>query len=138
MARIKRMGEAYSAGDVVVTIAGMQDVDPSAIEYGYSYAHEYQRGLHRSPKAWRMGAKDYEGNITLPLDVSAELEKVAPFHDIALIRPFPIVVVFFNLENERITDRLWAKFKGNKRSVSGDAAIENQFELFITDFEPNV
>lgn len=132
------MGEAYSPGDVTVTIAGMQDVDPSAIEYGYKYAHEYQRGLRRAPKAWRMGPKEYEGSITLPLDVSAELEKVAPLHDVALIRPFPITVVFFNLENEKVTDVIWAKLTGNKRTVSGDAAIENQFELFITQLDLNI
>ena len=39
--RIKRMGEVYSSGDVVVTVPGMFDVNPSNIEYGYKYSHEY-------------------------------------------------------------------------------------------------
>lgn len=65
MARIKRMGEVYSAGDVKVTVAGMYDFDPSAISYGYKYAHEYQRGLKRKARGWRMGAREEEGSMTL-------------------------------------------------------------------------
>jgi hypothetical protein len=73
--RIGRMGEVYSSGDVTVTVAGMQNVNPSAIEYGYSYTHEYQRGIGRSPRGWRMGAKEFEGSITLPLDVANAFER---------------------------------------------------------------
>ena len=38
---IKRMSEVYSAGDCVVTIAGLYDINPSGIEYHYQNAHEY-------------------------------------------------------------------------------------------------
>lgn len=138
MARIMRMGEVYSSGDVTVTVAGMQNVDPSAIEYGYSYQHEYQRGIRRAPRGWRMGAKEYEGSITLPLDVIAEFEKFAPGGDIALIRPFPVNIVFFNLQNEMIRDLVIAKFKGNKRSVSNDGELENQYDLFVLDVQLNI
>ncbi len=138
MARIKRMGEVYSSGDVTVTAAGMFDVNPSAIEYGYSYQHEYQRGLRRSPRGWRMGQKEFEGKITLPLDVVAEFEKVAPAGDIALIRPFPINVIYANAQNELIHDLVIAKFQGNKRSVTGDGELENEFDLFILDIQLNI
>ncbi len=138
MARIQRMGEAYSSGDVVVSVAGMFDVNPSSVEYGYSYTHEYQRGIRRDPRAWRMGAKEFEGSITLPLDVVAEFEKIAPRGDIAKIRPFPINVVFFNAENEMIRDLVVAKFQGNKRSVTTDGELENQFDLFILDIQLNI
>lgn len=138
MARIKRMGEAYSSGDVIVTAAGMRDVNPSSIEYGYDYAHEYQRGIRREPRAWRMGPKNYEGSMTLPLDVVSEFEKIAPLHDIARIRPFPINVVYLNAENEVIRDLVIAKFKGNKRTVTNDGELENEFELFILDVQLNI
>lgn len=138
MARIKRMGEVYSSGDVVVTVAGMVDVNPSAIEYGYKYAHEYQRGIKRAPRGWRMGAKEYESKITLPLDVMAEFEKAAPMGDIALIRPFPINVVLFNSENEMIRDQVIAKFTGNKRNITGDGELETECELFTLDVQLNI
>lgn len=136
MARIKRMGEAYSAGDVKVTLAGIYDIDPTAISYGYKYAHEYVRGLKRKPRAWRMGQVEYEGSITLSLDVASDLER--KFGDLALIRPFPINITFANYENDMIHDIVWAKFTGNKREVKGDADLENEYELFITDLTLNV
>lgn len=136
MARIKRMGEVYSAGDVKVTVAGIYDFDPSAISYGYKYAHEYQRGLKRKPRGWRMGAIEYESSMTLPLDIVAELEKM--FGDIALIRPFPVNVTFANFENEMIHDIVWMKFTGNKRDVTSDGELENEFEMFVLDMKLNI
>ena len=137
MGRIRRMGEAYSAGDVTVTVAGMRDVDPNAISYGYSYAHAKQQGLRRKARAWRMGTQTMEGSITLPIDVAAEFEKIAPRGDIARIRPFPINVVFLNAENEMIRDVIIAKFTGNARSVTGDEDIANEYELFVLDIQLN-
>lgn len=136
MARVKRMGEVYSAGDAKVTVAGMYDFDPSAISYGYKYAHEYQRGLKRKPRGWRMGAIEYEGSMTLALDIVAELEKM--FGDIAKIRPFPINVTYANFENEMIHDIIWAKFTGNKREITNDGELENEYELFVLDMNLNV
>ncbi|MCL2328442.1 MAG: hypothetical protein FWC39_08005 [Bacteroidetes bacterium] len=138
MARIKRMGEAYSAGDVIVTVAGMRDVNPDAISYNYKFAHATQQGIRRSPRAWRMGPKTMEANITLPIDVIAEFEKIAPLGDIARIRPFPINVVFFNPENEMIRDLIIAKFTGNSRSVSADEDISAEYELFVLDIQLNI
>lgn len=132
------MGEVYSSGDVTVTVAGMVDVNPSSIEYGYNYSHEYQRGIRRSPRSWRMGQKEMEAKITLPMDVVAEFEKKAPNGDIALIRPFPINIVFLNAENEMIRDQVIAKFTGNRRSVTGDGELENEFVLFPIDIQLNI
>ncbi|MEA4916547.1 hypothetical protein [Proteiniphilum sp.] len=135
---LKRMGEVYSSGDAVVTLAGLYDINPSAIAYSYSYAHEYQRGIKRAPRGWRMGQKEYEGTITLPLDVVSAIEKFAPKGDIARIRPFPINVTFFNAENELINDLVMAKFQGNGRNVTGDGELEREFQLFIIDVKLNV
>jgi hypothetical protein len=138
MAKIKRMHEVYSSGDVTVTLNGIYDVNPSAIEYNSNYAHEYQRGLRRDARGWRMGAKEMDAKITLPLDAVTLIEKSAPFGDIALIRPFPIIVIYFNLENEMIKDIIIAKFKGNGRSVTNDGEIEKEYELFPTEMKFNV
>lgn len=136
MARIRRMGEVYSAGDVTVTLPGMFDVNPSSIEYDYKYAHEYQRGLRRDPRGWRMGAKEMNSKITLPLDVIAELEK--RFKRLELIRPFPIIVEFINTTNDTVRDIIIAKFQGNGRKVSGDSELEYEYELFPVSMELNV
>lgn len=136
MARIKRMGEVYSSGDVKVTLAGLYDIDPSAISYGYKYAHEYQRGLKRKPRGWRMGGVEYESSLTLPLDIASELE--SKFGDLALVRPFPVNVTFFNYENNMIHDLIWLKFQGNKRDVKNDGELENEFEMFVLDMALNV
>ncbi len=138
MTRLRRMGEVYSAGDVTVTIAGMYDTNPTAIDYNYSYAHEYQRGIKRDPRGWRMGQKEMDCKITLPLDVVSEFERIAPRGDIAKIRPFPIQVIFANQDNEMIHDRIIAKFTGNGRNVSQDGEIEKELELFPLSIELNV
>lgn len=138
MSRVRRMGEVYSSGDVVVTLAGLFDANPSAIEYGYEYAHEYAKGIKREPRGWRMGGKEMTSKITLPLDVVAEFEKVAPNGDLAKIRPFPINITFANEENELIHDLVIAKFKGNKRSVTNDGELENEYDLFTLDVQLNV
>lgn len=136
MARIKRMGEVYSSGDVTVTLAAEFDIDPTAIVYGEQYAHEYQRGLKRKPRGWRMGGVEYEASITLPLDTASDLER--KYGNLAYIRPFPINIVFTNVENEMIHDLVWAKFQGNKRSVTNDGELENEYELFVIDMEFNI
>jgi hypothetical protein len=69
--------------------------------------------------------------------VSAEFEKVAPNRNLALIRPFTTVVVFANSENEIITDVITWKFKGNKRSITLDGELQNEFDMFVTDIEFN-
>lgn len=132
------MGEVYSAGDVNVNISGMNDVNPSNIEYGHNYPHEYQRGIKREPRGWRMGNKEMEGKVTLPLDVVSEIEKIVPGGDIAKIRPFPIIVNFANHENEMITDIITAKFTSNGRTVSNDSELEKELELFVLDIKYNV
>ena len=136
MSRIKRMGEVYSAGDVKATVAGIYDFDPSAISYGYKYEHVAQYGLKRKPRGWRMGKIEYEHSMTLALDIVADLEK--KFGDIALIRPFPVNITFANFENEMIHDLVWAKFTGNKRDVTNDGELENEFEMFVLDMKLNI
>lgn len=138
MSRLRRMGEAYSAGDCTVTLAGMFDVNPSAIEYNSTYAHEYQRGIKREPRAWRIGAKDMDAKITLPLDIMSEIERAAPKGEIAFIRPFPINVTFANHDNEMIHDVIIAKFKGTGRSVTPDGELEKELDLFVIDIKFNV
>lgn len=138
MAKVKRMHEVYSAGDVTVTFKGIYDINPSAIEYNDSYAHEYQRGLRRDARGWRMGAREMDAKITLPLDAVSEIEKSAPGGNLALIKPFPIIVTFFNSENLLIKDFIMAKFKGNGRSVTNDGEIEKEYELFPTEMKFNI
>ncbi len=138
MARIKRLKEVYASGDVTVTFLGKFDIDPSAIEYNYSYAHEYQRGLRRDARGWRMGQKEMDAKITLPLDAIAEIERFAPLGDIALLKPFPIIVTFFNSENVLIKDLIEAKFKGNGRAVTADGELETEYELFVTAMNLNI
>ena len=138
MGIIRRMGEVYSSGDVVVTMAGMFDINPSAIEYNSTYAHEYQRGIKREPRGWRMGAKDMDAKITLPLDVLGAVENAAPKKGIAFIRPFPINVTFANQDNELITDVIICKFKGTGRNVTPDGELEKEMDLFVLDIKFNV
>lgn len=138
--RIRRMGEVYSAGDCVVTLAGMFDIDPSEISYSYKYAHEYQRGLKREPRGWRMGAKEMEAKMKLPLDIMTVVEKAAKLvgGDIAKIKPFPVNITILNDENETVHDYLLVKFTGNGRNITGEDGLEYEFELFVLDMKLNV
>jgi hypothetical protein len=135
---VKRLGEVYSSGDCTVTFAGLFDVNPSQVEYNYKYAHEYSKGIKRDPRGWRMGAKEMDAKITLPLDIVSAIEKVAIGGDIAKIKPFPINVTFANDENEMIHDYVYAKFTGNGRSVTQDGELEKEFELFVLDIKLNL
>ena len=137
MARVTRMGEVYSAGDVVVTVAGMHDVNPSSIEYDTKNAHEYSRGLKREPRGWRMGAEEMTCKMTLPLDVISKFEKIAPQGKLSKLRPFPVSVVIFNTENEMVEDSLIVKFQGNGRKISPDSDIEYDYEMFVLEMELN-
>lgn len=137
MARIIRMGEVYSAGDVIVTMAGMHDVNPSSIEYDTKNAHEYSRGIKREARGWRMGAEEQTCKVTLPIDVIASFEKIAPSGKLSKLRPFPISVVLFNAENEMIEDYILAKFQGNGRKISPDSELEYDYELFVLDMVLN-
>lgn len=136
--RIVAMGEVYSSGDAVITIAGMFDVNPSGLEYDYKYAHEVSKGISRNPRGWRMGGRENSCNVTLPLDVISEFEKAAPDRDIALLRPFPINVTLVNPENEIIKDLIIAKFQGNGRKLAPDSDVEYEYELFVIDIKLNV
>ncbi|OFX62700.1 MAG: hypothetical protein A2066_18885 [Bacteroidetes bacterium GWB2_41_8] len=138
MSRVKRMGEVYSAGDVVVTVAGMFDVNPSVIEYNTTNAHEYSRGIARKARGWRMGGEEHDGKITLTLDVVSHIERAAPKGRLANIRPFPINVTYFNQDNEMIHDVITAKFKGQGRSVTADGELEKEFDLFVLDIKYNI
>lgn len=138
MAKVKKMGEVYSSGDVTVTMNGEYDINPTAIEYNLNYAHEYQRGLRRRARGWRMGAEEMDAKITLPLDVISRIEKTAPNGNLALMRPFPIIVTYFNYENVLIKDLIIAKFKGNGRAVTNDGEIEKEYELFPTEMQFNI
>ena len=130
------MGEAYSSGDCVVTIGGIFDVNPNAIKYEYNYAHEYERGLRRTPARWRMGSKDMSASITLSLDFIAKIERT--FGDIAKIKPFPINISFLNNEDFIIKDFIMAKFQGNGREVTSDGELAKEYELFVTQMALNV
>jgi hypothetical protein len=138
MARVKRMGEAYSAGDVTVSVAGFHDVDPSNIEYSSKFAHEVERGLKREGRAWRMGAEELSLKITFPKDVIQQFVKKAPKGKLAYIKPFPVNVIFANSENDLIHDVIWAKFTGNYVNVTGDGSLEEEHEMFATDMSFNV
>ena len=135
---VRRMGEAYSSGDCTVVIAGVFDINPTAIEYDSKHAHTAYHGIRRRLRTWGMGKEELTAKITLPIDVVAEFEKVAPHGKIAFLRPFPINVVFLNLENEMIQDYLYVKFTGNGRSVTVDGELVKELELFPLDIQFNV
>jgi len=138
MTIIRRMGEDYSAADVVVTLAGMFDVNPSKLSYGTENKHEYSRGFKRAARAWRMGADEHSGKIALPLDLVSAIERAAPKHRLAYIRPFPISITFANLENEMITDIVIAKFQSQGRDIEVDGDLAKEFDLFVLDIKYNV
>lgn len=138
MPRIRKGGEVYSAGDVTVAIAGMDDVNPSSISYSTSNQHEYSRGIARKARGWRMGSEEHTCKLNLSLDVVSDIERAASGHRLAQIRPFPINVTYANAENELIHDIIIAKFKDQGREVTADGELEREFDLFVIDIKYNV
>lgn len=89
-----------------------------------------------------MGKIEYSCKLGLRLKSISELEKAAGLGGSLLkIKPFDIIVVFVDDENEIITDVIKCKFQeqGRTMDAGGDGEVSTkEFEMFTLDIEFNI
>ena len=125
MAKVVRMGQTYSAEDITVNIAGVNDIIISGLSYDENVPHIKRAGFARDSNVYSLGASEYSCSVTLPIEDVRKFEKIAPRGKLYRIKPFPIVVTYLNDENELIVDKILCKFQGNGREVT-EEGLQNR------------
>lgn len=135
---ISRKGKAYSDGDVHIAMLGTIDYEVTKIEYDMKQSHvaHYSLGSN-DPTSYSTGKKEYTCALGLRLKSASAIEKAAGV-PLTEIKPFPIVVVTVNEENEIIKDVLTVKFKEQKRSYGDQDDVVCDYDMFCLGIEFNV
>ena len=135
---ISRKGKAYADGDVHIAMLGTIDYEVTKIDYDMKQAHtaHYSLGTDE-PTSYSTGKKEYSCNLGLRLKSASAIEKAAGV-PLTEIKPFPIVVVLVNEENEIIKDVLTVKFKEQKRSFGDSDDVVVEYEMFCLGINFNV
>lgn len=135
---ISRKGKAYADGDVHIAMLGTIDHEVTKIEYDMKQAHtpHYSLGSN-DPTSYSQGRKEYKCTLGLRLKSASAIEKAAKV-PLTEIKPFPIVVVVVNEENEIIKDVITAKFTDQKRSYGDKDDVVCEYEMFCLGIGFNV
>jgi hypothetical protein len=134
---ISRNGKTFSGGDVTIAMLGSIDYEVTKIDYEVKQDHKLNFSLGSDkPTSYSKGKKTPSCTLGLRLKSVSALEKAAG-GDLLSIKPFDIVVVFVDDENEIITDVIKAKFQEQKREVGDEDDIKAEFEMFCLDIEFN-
>jgi len=134
---ISRNGKTFSGGDATIAMLGSIDYEVTKIEYSVSQDHKanYSLGSNK-PTSYSVGKVEPKCSLGLRLKSISALEKAAG-GSLLSIKPFDIVVVFVDDENEMITDIVKVKFKEQKRVITDDDDIKADFDMFCLDVEFN-
>lgn len=136
---VTRNGKTYDAGDVSIGLLGYEESEVVDLNYSYEEEHALNFTLPRRATSYSIGKEQPKASITLMLTAVRRLEKIAKASGgdskLSRLKPFPITVTLFNDDQEEFTDIIYAKFKGQGRSISGTEGLRQQFELFVTDIE---
>ncbi|MBR4137833.1 MAG: hypothetical protein IKU05_05420 [Bacteroidales bacterium] len=135
---ISRKGKAYSDGDVHIAMLGTIDHEVTKIDYDMKQAHTPHYSLGSvDPTSYSQGRKEYACSLGLRLKSASAIEKAAGV-SLTEIKPFPIVVVVVNEENEIIKDILTVKFKEQKRSYGDKDDVVCEYDMFCLGIQFNV
>ena len=129
--------------DVQIAMLGSIDYEVTKLEYNTSQSHKLNYSLgSNKPSSYSMGKIEYSCKLGLRLKSISELEKAAGLGGSLLkIKPFDIIVVFVDDENEIITDVIKCKFQeqGRTMDAGGDGEVSTkEFEMFTLDIEFNI
>lgn len=139
MAIISRNGKTYDNASVQIAMLGSIDYEVTKLEYGSSQDHKHNYSLgSNKPSSYSMGKISHTCKLGLRLKSISEIEKAAGGNLMA-IKPFDIIVVFVDDENEIITDVVKVKFKeqGRELDADGDGDLKKEFEMFCLDIDYN-
>lgn len=134
---ISRKGKAYADGDVHIAMLGTIDYEVTKIDYDMKQEHTEHYSLGSDePTSYSTGKKKYSCNLGLRLKSASAIEKAAKV-PLTEIKPFPIVVVVVNEENEIIKDVLTVKFKEQKRNFGSGDDVICEYEMFCLGIDFN-
>jgi hypothetical protein len=138
---VRKNGKAYDSADVVVQLLGSMESEVSEITYYTDREHQLNHSLGRFATSWSMGKEmPQEANITLSMNATAKLEKMAKAsggRTILDLAPFDINVSFINEFNEPVNDTISCKFQSTGRQIDGGMNLKYQHKLFVLDIDYN-
>lgn len=140
MAVISRNGKTYDNASVQIAMLGSIDYEVTKLEYGSKQDHKanYSLGSNEA-SSYSMGKISHSCKLGLRLKSISEIEKAAG-GSLLKIKPFDIIVVFVDDENEIITDVVKVKFQEQGRELDGDGDgdIKKEFDMFCLHVDYNV
>ena len=140
MSVISRNGKTYDNASVQIAMLGSIDHEVTKLEYSTKQEHKanHSLGSHEAT-SYSMGKITHSCKLGLRLKSMSEIEKAAG-GSLLRIKPFDIIVVYTDDENEIITDVIKAKFQDQGRSLDGDGDgdIKQEFDMFCLHIDYNV
>ena len=140
MAVISRNGKTYDNASVQIAMLGSIDYEVTKLEYGTKQDHKANHSLGSyEASSYSMGKITHTCKLGLRLKSISEIEKAAG-GSLLKIKPFDVVVVFVDDENEIITDVIKVKFQEQGRTLDADSDgdIKQEFEMFCLTIDYNV
>jgi hypothetical protein len=115
MGIVNARGKAYDGGDMTITLLGNQPVNFDSITYGDKQEGQTNNGRNNEVVSYSMGKKSYECALKMGMDEFVAIQNAAPNRDVKKIKPFDIIVVYANDDNQVVIDKITVKFLGMKR-----------------------
>lgn len=146
MAVISRKGKTYDNASVQIAFLGSIDYEITKMEYDSKQAHKanFAMGSNES-SSYSMGRITHTCKMGLRLKSVSEIEKAAKAAGLGgsllKIKPFDIIVVFVDDENEIITDVIKCKFQeqGRTMDAGGDGEVSTrEYEMFTLSIDYNI
>lgn len=146
MSVISRNGKTYDNASVQIAFLGSIDYEIPKIEYNTKQAHKanHATGSYNA-SSYSMGKITHTCKLGLRLKSTSVIEKAARAAGLGgsllRIKPFDIIVVFVDEENEIITDVIKCKFQEQGRTIDaeGDGEVSTiEFEMFTLDIDYNI
>jgi hypothetical protein len=115
MGVINARGKAYDGGDMTINILGNQPVNFSKFTYEDEQEAQTGNGRNNEVNNYSLGKKSYKATLEMGMDEWVGIQNVAPDRDVKKLKPFDIVVVYANDDNQVVMDIVTVKVTGMKR-----------------------
>ena len=132
MAQVLENGRAFSAADIVLTVAGVDLASASSLTIKKTVEKVNNTGFSKEPTSRGRGVAEYECSIEIAYKDIQKLKNIAPAGDLTALPPFNVIAVMNNGQNiARITAKN-AEFTDDGIDVSeGDTEVKTEYNLII-------
>jgi len=132
MAQVLVNNRAYSAADIVLTVAGVDLASASSLTIKKTVEKTNNTGFSKEPTSRGRGVAEYECSIEIAYKDVQKLKNLAPGGDLTDLPPFNVIAVMNNgLDIARITAKN-AEFTDDGIDVAaGDTEIKTEYNLII-------